>query len=104
MFNQSLCIPSQRFTVKNIAMISSSIDQLYSSALVFASGQSLVKKTFKSHRLPEIGVKSKMESAWSAELQPINIYSNYGKASPVGNPVVALSGDNGLLASSYHDG
>src|ERR1700739_2440880 len=86
---------ARRFILQNRSIIDYAPLQLYSSAIVFAPKESVIRNTFEQP-IPWISQLPKVPQAWSLELQKLEGHSGGGKA-------VAFSHDGPLLASPSWD-
>ena len=86
---------ARRFILQNRSIIDYAPLQLYSSAIVFAPEESVIRSTFEQP-IPWISRLPKVPQAWSLELQKLEGHSS-------GVNAVAFSHDGQLLASASHD-
>ncbi|KAG4431566.1 hypothetical protein IFR05_012951 [Cadophora sp. M221] len=87
----------KRFVLYNRSAIEQAPLQLYCSALVFAPGNSIVRRTFERYIPDWIQLKPKVQAHWSAALQTLEGHSSYVTSvafSPDGKQVVSGSYDN----------
>ncbi len=87
---------ARRFILQNRSIIDYAPLQLYSSAIVFAPKESVIRSTFEQP-IPWISQLPKVPQAWSLELQKLEGHSGWVSA-------VAFSHDGQLLASASWDG
>ncbi|KAG9229948.1 hypothetical protein BJ875DRAFT_521629 [Amylocarpus encephaloides] len=86
----------KRFTLYNRLAIKQAPLQLYCSALVFAPGNSIVRKTFENYIPDWIQLKPKVQAHWNAALQTLEGHGAWVESvafSPDGKQVVSSSGD-----------
>lgn len=86
---------ARRFVVKNRQIVGSAPLQLYSSVLIFAPNNSIIKRQFNGN-LAASGQLPQVKENWSAEIQTLEGHSNWVS-------FVAFSPNNQLLASSSSD-
>src|SRR3984957_18548054 len=86
---------ARRFILQNRSIIDYAPLQLYSSAMVFAPKESVIRSTFEQP-IPWISRLPKVPQAWSLELQKLE---GHGR----GVNAVAFSHDSQLLASASED-
>jgi len=86
---------ARRFILQNRSIIDYAPLQLYSSAIVFAPKESVIRSTFEQP-IPWISQLPKVPQAWSLELQKLEGHSG-------GVSAVAFSHDGQLLASASWD-
>src|SRR5436305_1118349 len=86
---------ARRFILQNRSIIDYAPRQLYSSAIVFAPKESVIRSTFEQP-IPWISRLPKVPQAWSLELQKLEGHSGEVNAN-------AFSNDSKLLASASGD-
>src|SRR2546430_11506268 len=86
---------ARRFILQNRSIIDYAPLQLYSSAIVFAPKESVIRSTFE-RPIPWISRLPKVPQAWSLELQKLEGHSGWVSA-------VAFSHNGQLLASASYD-
>ncbi|KAB8238953.1 YVTN repeat-like/Quino protein amine dehydrogenase [Aspergillus alliaceus] len=87
---------AKRFALQNTYIADIAPLQLYSSGLVFAPTQSIVKKTFFSEIIRQIQSLPVLEDSWSPSLQTLESHSEWVRS-------VAFSPDGCTLASGSDD-
>ncbi|KAF7585387.1 hypothetical protein BBP40_011037, partial [Aspergillus hancockii] len=87
---------AKRFALQNTYIADIAPLQLYSSGLVFAPTQSIVKKTFFSEIITQIQSLPVLEDSWSPSLQTLESHSDWVLS-------VAFSPDGCTLASGSDD-
>src|SRR6266536_872884 len=87
---------AKRFILSCYSIANSSPLQLYSSALIFAPKETIIRKTFQNYIPGWISQPPKVELGWNAVLQTLEGHSS-------GVNSVAFSHDSKLLASASSD-
>ena len=87
---------AKRFVLSYGSIADSSPLQLYSSALIFAPKESVIRKTFQNYIPGWISQPPKVELGWNAVLQTLEGHSSWVNS-------VAFSHDSKLLASASCD-
>ncbi|KAH8585978.1 putative F-box and wd40 domain protein [Bisporella sp. PMI_857] len=88
---------AKRFALNNRSIIEQAPLQLYCSALVFAPGNSIVRKQFENYIPSWIQTKPKVQAHWNAALQTLEGHSGWVRSvafSPDGQRVVSGSVDS----------
>ncbi|KAH8598403.1 vegetative incompatibility protein HET-E-1 [Bisporella sp. PMI_857] len=87
---------AKRFALYNRSVIEQAPLQLYSSALVFAPENSIIRRQFGQYSSPLIEMKSKAQANWGAALQTLEGHSGFVASvafSPDGKQIVSGSSD-----------
>src|ERR1700722_14311224 len=87
---------AKRFVLSYRSIVDSSPLQLYSSALIFAPKESIIRNTFQNYIPGWISQQPKVGLDWNAVLQTLEGHSNSVTS-------VAFSHDSKLLASASDD-
>ncbi|KAJ5646271.1 hypothetical protein N7490_002643 [Penicillium lividum] len=87
----------KRFIIKNAQLVDEAPLQIYSSGLIFAPRESIIRTNFETELPCWIYQFPQVETTWGAQLQVFE-----GHTSPVS--LVAFSPDSQLLASASYDG